>query len=524
MRRPDDRLPGSTLVAKRPVVCDHNQRRKMRTAARGSLAGCYYPGVHANCMHNEASALLMRSLAPPPAREREGLGDRFLEAFTKLQGICSRFRGSRWSHLETAYSYTGALRRRYIEAERSLRMDGPLVRKDWYLTAFLKAEKVKAEKVTKPRMIFPRSPRYNLELATWLKPFEHWLWGNLTADKFFGGSKTRVCAKGLSPRERANLIVRKFRQFKDCVCFEVDGAAFEAHISREQLIQEHKCYLRAFRGSKGLRKVLGHQLTLEGVTAGGWKFRRDGGRASGDYNTGMGNTLIMLAAVYSALQGRGFPWDVLADGDNAIIFVESCNYHAAQEGFYQRVLDECGHEMVLERPAVSIEQIRFGQSAPVLLSHRVGWTMVREPVKVLSGVLSSHRWMTEPVGGRRWAAGVGRCELSLARGLPMLQSMALDILEQTEGSKPLRPEAYRDYIVMGAKLDVDKSYAIEPTPECRASFYDAFGYDCEAQRRFEGERFAVEFPRVWEPEQFHTLNSLWNAPPGILEDLVDVRI
>jgi len=99
--------------------------------------------------------------------------------------------------------------------------------------------------------------------------------------------------KGLNPRQRANLIVRKFNQFRDCVVFEVDGKAFEAHVTVPQLEQEHSVYDVAYQDAR-LRKVLSRQLELAGVTANGVKFSRPGGRASGDYNTGMGNTLVML--------------------------------------------------------------------------------------------------------------------------------------------------------------------------------------------------------------------------------------
>jgi len=143
-------------------------------------------------------------------------------------------------------SYGGSLRKRYLAAESSLMHDGPISSGDYVLRAFLKSEKVQFSKFAKPRMIFPRSPRYNLALASYLKPFEHWLWGNLKSVAQRGVLPSRVVAKGLNPHQRANLIRRKMRGIRDCVVFEVDGKAFEAHVDVRQLLQEDGVYLAAF--------------------------------------------------------------------------------------------------------------------------------------------------------------------------------------------------------------------------------------------------------------------------------------
>jgi len=510
---------GATLVAKSGVVCDYRRRRKMRVASSPGVPGTWAPGVHANCTHNEIAALCLRSLAPLPHPDDRRPGELFNLAFGRIAAICRRYCGSKWSDLRTAQSYSGSMGRRYLEAERSLRVDGPLRSSDTYLRAFLKAEKLGVGKFGKPRLIYPRSPRYNLRLASWLKPFEHWLWGFLTARRLFGGAPIRVVAKGLSPRQRANLIVRKFNQFKDCVVFEVDGKAFEAHVSTGQLRLEHLCYLAAYHGCRELQGVLSHQLRLVGVTSGGVKFSRSGGRASGDYNTGMGNSLIMLAAVMSGLQG--VPYDVLVDGDNALVFLPGA-YTSEISGFASRVLDQCGQEMVLERPVDRLEAIRFGQSAPVYLGHRLGWTMTRDYTRVLSGALSSHRWLSEPKYGRRWLNGVARCELSLARGVPVLQAFALQVLRATEDVRPAPAEVYSDYFVVGGWL-AERSCVIPVSREARISFELATGLSPEDQIRLENSNLCAlgHAERVGE---FFTWQALWEADPGSLEPWGDARV
>jgi hypothetical protein len=527
MRPLDNILEGASLRLPETLVCNPLPKRKMRSALPcGFVPGLWVPGVHDNCTHNEVSALLMRSLAPAAPGAPAVLGSNFLCAVKRLRVVAKAYTGGRWSYRDVVNTYAGAMRRRYEEAERSLMMKPTLGRDDWLLKAFLKAEKLVPGKKAKPRMIFPRSPRFNLVLATWLKPFEHWLWGYLTAERLLGqkGNNTRVCAKGLSPRERGNLIARKFSRFRSCVVFEVDGKAFEAHVSRQQLVEEHSVYLSAFQGDRELHSVLQRQLFMKGYTATGVKFSRDGGRSSGDYNTGMGNTLLMLCCVVSAMQGRGVPYDVLADGDNAIIFLERSDYPGVRADFASRVFAECGHEMTLERPAFQLEDVRFGQSAPVYLGHGLGWTMVRDPRKVISHCLASHRWLAEPIGGKRWARGIAQCELSLARGVPVLQDFALKLLRATEGCRPLSADHYRDYLSMGARVEVDSSHAVKPTLEARVSFWRAWGIPPGEQETFVSSLPDPVFPSGWSPQVWREGPDCWRADPGFLEGWLSDRI
>lgn len=513
---------GAYLEHKQDLGC-HKESRKMYTVwAAGNIEGCWVPSVHTNCNHNETHALLKRSLAPTPCADKT---ERIpvLKWFRKLRYVAKRFGGERWSHLETAQSYTGLLRRRYLEAERSLREDGPITRSDSKLAAFLKAEKFGAAKYGKPRMIFPRSPRYNLQLASWLKPFEHWLWGYLTAKRFFGGSNTRIVAKGLNMTQRANLIVRKFKSFADCVVFEVDGAAFEAHVDVWQLKKEHEVYLAAYGSDPELAATLARQLVNEGTTPGGVKFSRAGGRASGDFNTGMGNTLIMSAVVVAVLKHLNVPFDVLVDGDNALVFMPQSVSARVVECFAPLALRISGHEMVLENPVNHIEGIRFGQSAPVQVQ-KDKWTMVRDWRKVVSQMTSNHANLVQPKFCLPYLRGVGFCELSLHKGVPVSQNLARRLVHVTEGAKAVGAHFYREYEAMG--VGIGSAYEArfsEPSSVARQSFYLAFGLDPEEQieveRRLDNAVINVE---RWDPE-----DSPWKfgsyacARPGLAEGWFD---
>lgn len=457
-------------------------RRSIRVGWRSGVPGTWVPLIHSPCPHNEVAAILKRSLGRHPPQVDAPLGHEARAVFARLARLAGLYDGGTWSHLETALSYKGAMRRRYLEAERSLREDGPVRFRDWYLRPFLKTEKVNAmRKWPKPRLIYPRSPRFNLALASRLKPFEHWLWGRLVSDRLFRGGSGRVVAKGLNPRQRANLIVRKKNNLARCVVVEVDAVGFEAHVGRSWLADgEHAVYRRAFPGDRGLDRLLRAQETLEGTLPCGAKFSREGGRASGDFNTGMGNSLVMLAVCVAAMRGLCNKYDLLVDGDNALVFLPGAEYSRVMQDFPARVTALSGHELTLEAPTAVTERITFGQSSPVYLGPKHGWTMVRNPFKVLSCALSSYRWLREPVFAREWIRGVAACELSLALGVPVLQEWALGLQRQWGGPEGVRLHPHADLVYQGAWAAGEFSARVV-TPEARVSFERAFGISVPEQ-------------------------------------------
>lgn len=488
----------------------------MYTAWAQQFCGAWVPTVHANNSDNEIAALLTRSLGPTPGSV-EAARAPVLEVFRKLRLVGSRYSGQRWSYLETAESYTGSLRRRYVEASNSLEVDGPLRSSDYYIKGFLKAEKVNAmAKSPKPRMIFPRSPRYNLVVASRLKPFEHWLWGYLTGKRLFNGQPSRIVAKGLNQRQRANLIVRKFRSIPGCVVFEVDGRAFEAHVDRWQLERgEHPVYHAAFPGDRELQSALGHQLLNAGVTAGGVKFSREGGRASGDFNTGMGNSLIMTAVVVATLKELGCRFDVLVDGDNALVFLPPSVVSRVVEDFAATALRISGHEMVLENPVRVVEEVRFGQSAPVELDS--GWQMVRDWRKVLSQGTSNHAHMHDPRFVESYLHGIALCELSLAIGVPIIGRWA-DNLRKNTGRGRVVHAMYKDYEYLGVDLSrLGKAVFKEPSLAARLSFARAFNTPLEVQVAVEDSLITPTFGLPWVVEDSPVAGDWWSARPGLCE-------
>lgn len=470
----------------------------MRTAYIAPVAGVFVPMCNRPCPHNEVTALAMRSMGEVPPEVFGPVSAQSRVVWGEVRNFARRYRDGAWSWRDTAASYSGTLQRRYLEAARSLEEDGLSGYQDWTIRAFLKTEKNRQPgKAMKPRLIYPRSPRYNLEVASRLKPFEHWLWGRLQGS-VLGCGVSRLVAKGLNPRQRANLIGRKFANFRECVCFEADGKAFEAHVGQASLVEEHKVYAAGFPGDQRLKFLLSKQLELRGTASCGAKFSREGGRASGDFNTGMGNSLIFLVEVVAALRAFALSnFDVLVDGDNVLVFLERSESGPVLEGFSDAIRSSSGHEVLLERPAYRLEDVRFGGSAPMDLGEGRGWVMVREHHRVISGAFSSHIYLREPVFAREWMVGVAMCELSQARGVPILQSFFVNALRKLGHVRRVRAHPHREALSLGAWFATEDN-SLPVSVEARLSFEKAFGVAPEEQRRLERGFSNMRFGSEWE--------------------------
>lgn len=460
----------------------------MDTWCPAPIPGTWVPSVHSVCGHNVLASLLKRQLGttPAPADEKMACLNAAFGRFKRLARLYRQVGGRRWTLERTAASYSGSLGRRYSEALRSIHEDGPVNRRDMKLDAFLKAEKFDGEvKLMKPRLIFPRSPRYNLWLASWLKPFEHWLWPRLTGVAQRGVPPSRVSAKGLNPTARAELIQRKMSHFSSCIVFEVDGAAFEAHLLKRHLQLEQSVYSTAYEGDPLLASALSCQLQLKG-RVGPIRFSRSGGRASGDFNTGMGNTLIVLSCVHAIMRAScAKRWDTLADGDNALVFVERSFASQARKAFALSP-QLTGQEFVLERPVDVLEAVRFGQSAPVFCGDT--YRMVRDPWKVISYASSSHKHLREASFASPYIAAVAMCEGSLARGVPVLSAYLEGLYRAAGGAPRARAlkRALEEYRWLVDPRAVGSTLAMPPVSmEARLSFSRAFGVSVDEQVRLE---------------------------------------
>lgn len=464
------------------------------------VQGVWQPQVHRACAHNFVSGLLQRTLGPTPSAEREGeamLAASFKELARVVVGRVNPIEP--WDLERVVSSYRERrMRVRYQEALASLRDEGLSTRRDSRVKAFVKGEKLARYKVDRPRVIMGRSPRYNLELASYLKPIEHEVYGALRGwgRRFY--THTRLIGKGLDLKQRAALLRRKFFSVPDLVAFEIDGKSFESHCAEHVLRREHEFYLRLLPDAR-LRTLLRWQLEFDGRGPDGVRFHARGVRASGDFNTGLGNTLIMCCLVLAVARAIGSRFDFLADGDNAVVFVSKRDLELWRLRLPLLSL-RMGFTMELGEPTSNFEEVVFGQSKPCLTGG--GWTMVRDPWKVLSHACCSHEHYAEMRGGLRVLKAVAYCEAVLNKGVPVLQAFAAALLKALRGvhmAPHVRLDTleYQRTLAQGVRWELAKQEMI--SQRTRLLFAKSWGISVEEQLRLE-DLFAqgVVFPTSWD--------------------------
>lgn len=322
----------------------------------------------------------------------------------------------RVSYEDVVSSYAGDKRATYQEALNSIRLR-PFVDKDSELGMFVKREKQDVGKA--PRVINPRSRRYNLELGRYLKLAEHKYFNAINC--VFGARTPATVVKGFNVVTSANILRSKWDQFERPVAIGADATKFDMHVSVKALKYEHQFYKKMFPGDNFLRRLLRLQLRNRGVGRfpdGKVRFSLSGTRCSGDLNTSLGNCLLMCALMWSYAKERAVRVELANNGDDCMLFMESKDLARFVTGF-DAWFRRKGFAVVLEKPVREFEQIEFCQTHPVW--DGVKWRMVRNHLAVLTKdpmcLVDVPNWRTY----QKWLGGVGTCGMALASGLPVQQ-------------------------------------------------------------------------------------------------------
>jgi len=312
--------------------------------------------------------------------------------------------------------YHGRKQKIYQRAFESL-ITKPITHKDAYVSTFVKAEKVNftAKGDPAPRVIQPRSPRYNLEVGRYLKLFEKEL-----CRGFQRGWGYKVVLKGLNAEQVAGQLRENWDAFLHPVAFGLDASRFDQHVSVDALKFEHSVYNSVFRSAE-LAKLLSWQLNNKGFGRIGEqcaKYTVDGCRMSGDINTGMGNCLIMSLIVLAYFEAVGVAAKLSNNGDDCVVFCDKRDL-PKMEGIDQWFTD-FGFKLKREPTVEVFEKIEFCQTQPVLIGGR--WRMVRNPWTAMSkDCVSLLSWHDEQ-SFNTWRDAIGVCGLELTTGVPIWQS------------------------------------------------------------------------------------------------------
>jgi len=383
------------------------------------------------------------------------------------QQFVETFRGRKRALYETAYQ--SLLTRSFSDKDAEIRV-------------FVKCEKTdhtsKVDPV--PRVISPRSARYNIEVGRFLRRIENRVFKSL--GELFGHT---TVIKGVDARESARLLSEKWGMFTHPVAVGLDASRFDQHVSQAALMYEHDVYVNCFahkRHRDRLQKLLSYQLInkCRGYTPDGkLRYNTDGGRMSGDMNTSLGNCLIMCSLIKAYLESKNINGQLANNGDDCVVFMESYEVENFQKGLFEW-FEGMGFHMTMEKPVYEFEHIEFCQTKPVFLDG--SYIMCRKPHTTLAKdvVLLEPQPTVDKM--RAWLDAVGEGGLSLTGGLPVYQEFYQCLIRNgAKTGKKCHANAHMfGWGVRHLIGDLNRKYT--PVSDLtRASFYYAFGITPDAQ-------------------------------------------
>lgn len=462
-----------------------------KTRAVFRLSGLSAPiqyGVHNNNLTNLRRGLVERvfnvetpdGLAPPPRPAPGHIG-------TKLKDFKDRL----LSHMKMAAPctldqfvqlYAGDRRQKvYAAAVEDLKLR-EVCQQDAYLTTFVKAEKINLTKKSDPapRVIQPRTPRYNSEVGCYVKQLEKRLYRGMA--EVFG--ETTVL-KGYNAADSGKLLREKWERYRDPVAVGLDASRFDQHVSAEALEWEHSVYEACFYPSdrKKLRRLLQWQVNNRGTARasdGHIKYKVRGCRMSGDMNTALGNCLLMCAMVWTYLQEKGVMGSLANNGDDCVVIMERKDLSKFSCGLAEWFL-EMGFTMKVESPVDIFEKIEFCQTHPIW--HPDGWLMCRDGLVAMAKDCHTVLPLKEGKFAQGWATAIGECGLALSGGVPIFQAFYSRLLLAGGGVHMGKHPALESGF---ARLASGMQRRVRPVmDETRVSFWEAFGILPSQQERLE---------------------------------------
>lgn len=385
--------------------------------------------------------------------------------------------------------YDGRRRTIYEEAAESLKRR-PYGLSDSYVNAFIKAEKVAVtpdKPDPAPRLIQPRTPRYNIEVGRRIAHMEKRIYKAI--GKVFGHP---TVMKGYNAHTTAKYLWEKWVMFGDPVAIDLDATRFDQHVSPEALKWEHSVYVRAAPTPEKaeLAKLLSWQLVNKGFARlqdGFVKYQVQGCRMSGDMNTAMGNCLLMCAMVHAYCEPRFTKFQLANNGDDCVLIVE--------RGELEKMADlsewflEMGFTMKVGKPVDVFEQIEFCQTQPVYDGSR--WVMCRNPRVCMPKDCVSLLPMEQGNCAAAWMTAVGECGISLAGGIPVLQEFYCALLRGGCGHR-MKKGIHMETGFFRLAKDMDRTVG-EVSVSARVSFWRAFGVTPTDQM------FMEDKLRAWTP-------------------------
>lgn len=409
------------------------------------------------------------------------------------------------SFVETFRGRKKALYQKAVESLQSC----ALTPRDAHVKVFVKYEKTdytrKSDPV--PRVISPRSPRYNVEIGVFLRPIEEQIFKSLS--QLFEGFRTVF--KGMNSAESGRRMFELWSSFRNPVALGLDASRFDQHVSLDALVWEHSIYPLCFHQKyrRWLKRLLRLQTVnhCTGFTEDGklW-YTKIGGRMSGDMNTSLGNCILMCAMIKQYSLDRGVRTLLANNGDDCVVFMEAEDLERFSQGLDRWFLD-MGFSMTVEPPCYNFEEIEFCQTHPIFVGPRHNdYIMVRHPKwAIAKDTVSLHGFQSDKIY-KGWLDAVGTGGLAMTGGVPVFQDFYQAY--QKHGSPHKVHFDVQSWGVRSLQKDMTRSYG-PISPETRASFYWAFGVTPDEQLVLEEFYRSVSLDSRWRTHlEFQTAMPL----------------
>jgi len=407
-----------------------------------------------------------------------------------------------WSHEQFVDTYEGRRATIYQAAADSLRSE-PVTHRDASSSSFLKAEKIPfyAKRDPAPRLIHPRSPRYNVEVGVFVKKIEHQVYH--AVDEVWGN---KTVLKGYNARQVGGIMAGKWRLFKRPVGVGLDASRFDQHVSSEALRWEHERYLEFFRGNdrERLRTLLRWQLRTKcraRAKDGCVKYTVDGMRFSGDMNTGLGNCTLMSAMVWTWAKKVGVRCELANNGDDCVVIMEEDDLEKFDLAGMKQWFRRLGFTMKVEEPVRDLEKVEFCQSHPLNTGN--GWLMVRKHRHAMAKDCVSLKPLDSPGVFDKWRLAVGQAGMALTGGVPIQQEFYAAFMRGATG-KALTNDLTLETGFMRFARGMSREYSQIPSV-ARYSYWLAFGVTPDEQEALEAHLQTIT--PTWHPA------SVMNEPP-----------
>jgi len=443
------------------------------------------------------------SFVPPPQPLST---DIFFLRCSDFVSVCKKFTAptapiSRESFVD---SFRGRKRQLYANALASL-ASAPFRQKDSYVKVFIKYEKTLFTHLKEPvpRVISPRSPRFNIEIGRYIRPIEEKIY-KVIANVY--GLQTVM--KGMNAVQQARQLRLKWGSFKKPIAIGLDASRFDQHVSVPALQFCHDFYCGMFRYSKHrqkLRYLLNMTLRNKcfgNVIGGDLRYVVDGRRMSGDMDTSLGNCLLMCSMLYSYSKFVGVNIQLANNGDDCVVFMEAGDYTRFIVVFHAWFLD-MGFNILVEEPVLDFERIVFCQTQPVYCGPGAfDYVMVRDPRVALQKDCVSINPLDVPSELFGWINAVGLGGLALTSGIPCWQSFYQLYVRSSTGKRLSKKETGWGWGVRMLANGMEAN-ARSPSSRTRASFFIAFNISPD-------EQLCIE-------KYYASLTVVWEDGPGIRE-------